>query len=55
MGTKRVYETKVINNEGGILRIFGPTKDRDGTCRIKTNDELNNQIRNKNIIFYIKA
>jgi hypothetical protein len=28
---------------------------RDGTWRIKMNDELNNWIRNKNIIFYIKA
>jgi hypothetical protein len=55
MGTKRIYETKVINNERGILRIFGPTKDRDGTWRIKTNDELNNRNRNKNIVFYIKA
>jgi hypothetical protein len=35
--------------------IFGPTKDRHGTWRIKTNYELNNLIRNKNIINYIKA
>jgi len=28
-------------------RIFGPAKDRDGTWRIKTNDELNNLIGNK--------
>ena len=33
-------------------RIFGPTKERDGTWRIKTNDEL---IRHKNIINGIKA
>jgi len=46
---------KVINNERRILGTFGPAKDRDGTWRIKTNDELNNRIRNKNIIFYIKA
>jgi hypothetical protein len=32
-----------------------PTKDRDDTWRIKTNDELNNLIRNNNISFYIKA
>ena len=30
-------------------QIFGPTKDR----KIKTNDELSNLIRNKNIINYI--
>jgi len=35
-------------------RIFGPTEDTDGTWRITTNDELNNLIRNKNIIDYIK-
>jgi hypothetical protein len=55
MGTKRINETYIMNNERRILRIFGPTKDRDGTWRIKMNDALNNGIRNKNIIFYIKA
>ena len=29
-----VFERKVLR------RIFGPTKERDGTWRIKTNDEL---------------
>jgi hypothetical protein len=42
--------------EGKVLRkIFGPTKERDGTWRIKTNDELDKIIRHKNIINYIKA
>jgi hypothetical protein len=41
-----VFERKVLR------RIFGPTKERDGTWRIKTNDEL---IRHKNIINHIKA
>jgi len=41
-----VFERKVLR------RIFGPTKERDGTWRIKTNDKL---IRHKNIINYIKA
>jgi hypothetical protein len=35
-----------------LRRIFGPTKERDGTWRIKTNDGL---IRHKNIINRIKA
>jgi hypothetical protein len=35
-----------------LRKIFGPTKDRDGTWRIKTNDKL---IRHKNIINCIKA
>jgi hypothetical protein len=39
--------------KGKVLRkIFGPTKERDGTWRIKTNDEL---IRHKNKINHIRA
>jgi hypothetical protein len=41
-----VFERKVLR------RIFGPTKRKDGTWRIKTNDELD---RHKNIIYHIKA
>jgi hypothetical protein len=42
--------------EGKVLRkIFGLTKERDGTWRIKTNDELDKLIRHKNIINYIKT
>jgi hypothetical protein len=33
---------KLLISERNILRrVFGPTKDRDGTWRIKRNDELN--------------
>ena len=38
-----------------LRRIFGPTKERDGTGRIKTNDELDEIIRHKNIINHTKA
>jgi hypothetical protein len=38
-----------------LRKIFGPTKERDGTWRIKTNDELDKLIRYNNIINYIKA
>jgi hypothetical protein len=38
-----------------LRRVFGPTKDRDGTWKIKTSDELNNLIINKNIINGINA
>ena len=38
-----------------LTRIFGPTKEGDGTWRVKTHDELNDLIKNKNIINYIKA
>jgi hypothetical protein len=46
-----VFERKVLR------RISGPTKkkERDGTWRIKTNDELDKLIRHKNIINHIKA
>jgi hypothetical protein len=44
-----VFERKVLR------RIFGPTKERDDTWRIKTNDELGELIRHKDIINHIKA
>jgi hypothetical protein len=44
-----VFERKVFR------RIFGPTKERDGTWRIKTNDELVELLRHKYIINHIKA
>jgi len=44
-----VFERKVLR------KIFGATKERDGTWRIKTNDELHKLIRHKNIINYMKA
>ena len=44
-----VFERKILK------RIFGPTKERDGTWRIKTNDKLNELIKNRTIINYIKS
>jgi hypothetical protein len=44
-----VFERKVLR------KIFGPTKERDGTWRIKTNDELDKLITHKNTINDIKA
>jgi hypothetical protein len=44
-----VFERKVLR------RIFGSTKERDGTWRIKTNDELDELIRHKNIINHLIA
>ena len=43
-----VFERKVLRKN------FGPTKERDGTWRIKTNDELDELIRHKNMINHIK-
>ena len=45
----RVFERKVLR------KIYGLTKESDGTWQIKSNDELNKLIGNKNIINYIKA
>ena len=36
-------------------KIFSPTKERDATWRIKTNDELDELRRHKNVINHIKA
>jgi hypothetical protein len=44
-----VFEREVVR------RIFGPTKERDGTWRIKTDDELDELIRHKNIINHLRA
>jgi hypothetical protein len=53
---KENIETKLRVSERKVLRrIYGPTKESDGTWRIKSNDELNRLIGNKNIINYIKT
>jgi hypothetical protein len=44
-----VFKRKVLR------RTFGPTKERDGTWGIKTNNKLDELIRHKNIINHIKA
>jgi hypothetical protein len=38
-----------------LRKIFGPTKERNGRCKIKINDELDELIRHKNIMNHIKA
>jgi len=48
-GIKESGKRILLITERNILtRIFGPREDRDGTWRIKTNDELNKLIRNNN-------
>jgi hypothetical protein len=52
---KETIKNKLMVFERKVLRkIFGPTKERVGTRRIKTNDKLDKLIRHKNIINYIK-
>jgi hypothetical protein len=36
-----VFERRVLR------KIYGPTQENDGTCRIKTNEELENLIKKK--------
>jgi hypothetical protein len=53
---KETTKNKLMVFERKVLRkIFGPTKERNGTWRIKTNHELDKLIRHKNRINYIKA
>jgi len=44
-----VFEMEVLR------KIFGPTKERDGAWRIKTNNELDELIRHKIIINHVQA
>jgi hypothetical protein len=44
-----VFERKVLR------KIFGPTKEKDVAWGIKTNYELDELIRHKNIINYTKT
>ena len=56
MGAKRKHKIQIRVFERKVLRrIYGPTKESDGTWRIKSNDELNRLTGNKNIIKFIKA
>jgi len=56
----RVLEESIIQKlsvfERKILRkIFGPTKEANGIWRIKTHKELDELIKHRNIINYVKA
>ena len=56
VGFGRNYKKQVNGIWKEVLRkVFGPTKEKDGTWRIKTNDELDELIRQKNRINHIKA
>jgi hypothetical protein len=52
---KETVKNKLMAFERKVLRkTFGPTKERDGTWRIKTNDESDELVRHKNIINHTK-
>jgi hypothetical protein len=44
-----VFERKILR------KIFGPTKEKSGNWRIKTNKELDELIKHRNIINCVKA
>jgi len=44
-----VFERKILR------KIFGPTKEDNGIWRIKTNKELDELIKHRNVINYVKA
>jgi hypothetical protein len=44
-----VFERKILR------KIFGPIKEDHGNWRIKTNTELDELIKNRNIINYVKT
>jgi hypothetical protein len=51
-GTTNLKLKLMVFERNVLRRMFGPTKERDGIWRIKTNDELDELI---NIINYIKS
>jgi len=44
-----VFERKILR------KIFGPTKKKDGSWKIKTNIEIDKLIQHRNILNYVKA
>jgi hypothetical protein len=53
---KEAIKQKLLFFERKILRgMFGPTKELNGTWRIKTNGERSKLIKNRIIISFIKA
>jgi hypothetical protein len=44
-----VFERRVLR------KIYGPTKNNDGTWRIKTNEELEILIKKENIVRFLKS
>jgi hypothetical protein len=44
-----IFERKILR------KIYGPTQNPDGTCRIKTNDELRHRMKQEDTIKFIKS
>jgi hypothetical protein len=52
---KRSLKKLIIFERKILRRMCGPTKEKDGTWRIKTNEELDHLIKQNNIINQIRA
>jgi hypothetical protein len=53
---KEATKHRLLIFERKILRkIFGPSRNHNDSWRIKTNDELDNLIKGRNIVNFIKA
>jgi len=49
-------QNRLLIFERRVLRkIYGPTQDNDGTCRIKTNEELEILIKKEIVVRFIKS
>ena len=56
MGLETNHRNKLmVFEKESVKKDFWSYKERDGTWRIKTNDELDELIRHKNIINHIKS
>ena len=49
-------QNRILIFERRVLRkIYGPTQNKDGTWRVKTNEELETLIKYENIVRFIKS
>jgi hypothetical protein len=52
--TENIKQKLLVFERRILRRIFGPTQKPNGEWRLKTNEELENIIRNENIVRHIK-
>jgi hypothetical protein len=55
MGPQSIIQKLSLFERKILRKIFGPTKEANGIWRIKTNKELDELIKHRNIINYVKA
>jgi len=53
--SKKVLYKSSLSERKILRKIFGPTNEANGICRIETNKELDELIKHRNIIKYVKA